>query len=502
MQYNSRTEIISTVMLSNESSRLINIIAPPLSGKSQLIEEIVYIIQNKPKSIALNIKIQEVLNFEILSLFRKEFKDEYDLDLIVPEKGILLSESLYFLLSQIKNKTVNNIYLLIDDINESGLQVAYNILSQLRNLREKLTAKPLQINFCTVCIGVWKPNELQDICNNKFGSSFPLELFLCDYSFNEVKEVLINLPNTISLDYNSDYKINYLLELSGGCFTIIDYILKNSKDNFNCETIRDMAYELTKKEFFLEYIEKSLTELSELSKEVILKTLKNRIVKYDNNKITDELIISGLMKKKDLNGVPVLVMRSWIHEITIRSKDKLRKIIGSESIYCDIKEIIPPTPSLNKMAYEIVLEIENRLRNFVVVFLAGIKNDYSHPLMIADDLGKMRDDWKNPTLYEELVFQRKKCKDLYSDFIDAYSSVSSYITVVDLTNLILNDNENKGLNKYFDSVFINNDENKKMFEKFRIIRNQIAHNNIITEKTIDELIEIDKSITHKLITKM
>ena len=502
MQFNSKTEILSKILLSNERSRLINIIAPPISGKSQFIEDLIVKVQNTPRSMALKIKIRDVLNFEILSLFKREFKDEYDINLIIPEEGIFLSESLYSLLSQINSKIVNNIYLLIDDINESGLQATYDILSQFRNLREKLTAKPLQINFCTVCIGVWKPIELQNICNKKFGSSFPLELFLCDYNFDEAKEILNNLPISISFEDNDDYKIDYLLELSGGCFTIIDYILKNCKDNFKCKTIRDKAYELTKKDFFIEYIGASLNELSELSKDIIIKTLNNRIVKYENNLNTDELIISGLMKKKNLYGVPVLVMRSWIHEITIRSNEKLREVIGSKNIFSDINEIIPPTPSLNKMAYEIVLEIENRLRNFVVVFLAGIKNDYSHPLMIADDLGKMRDDWKNPTLYEELVFQKKKCKDLYSDFIDAYSSVSSYITVVDLTNLILNDNENKGLNKYFDSVFKNNDDNKNMFDKFRIIRNQIAHNNIITEITIDELMEINKSIINKLITKM
>jgi len=91
---------------------------------------------------------------------------------------------------------------------------------------------------------------------------------------------------------------------------------------------------------------------------------------------------------------------------------------------------------------------------------------------------------------------------LYADFIDAYSSVSSFITVIDLINLILNDGVNKGLNNYFDSVFKDNEENRMMFDRFRVIRNQIAHNNIITEKTIDVLIEINKSLINKLSVKL
>jgi len=430
IQFNSRTDILSKVIYSNERNRFINIIAPPLSGKSQLMKELILNIQIEPRSLFIKIKTHDFFNSEILFHFKKVFKNEYDIELQLPEEGILVSESLYSILKQINSHNVNYVYLLIDDLNESSLELTYNILSQLRNLREKLSAKPLQINFCSVCIGVWKPSDLQNLCDKKYGSSFPLELFLCDYNFIEVKELLKNLPASKLLEDKDDYKINYLIELSGGCFSIIDYVLKNCNGNFNCSTIRDKAYEISKIDFFVENIEMSLKELSEKSKEIILKTLNNRIVKYENNIYSEELILSGLMKKKDLYGVPVLIIRSWIHEITIRSNNKLKNFIGFENILCDVNEIIPPTPSLNKMAYEIVLEIENSLRNFVVIFLAGFNNSDHHPLKIANELGKMREDWKKTTLYDELVYQKDKTINLYADFIDAYSSVSSFITVI------------------------------------------------------------------------
>ena len=502
IQFNSRTDVISKVLTNNERNRLINIISPPLSGKSQLVEDCVLSIQNKPKSLPIKVKVSKILNNEFLSDFIREINIEFGLSLILPEEGILFSESLYSLLKQISPNDVRDIYVLIDDLDELGINETYSVLSHLRNLREKLTAKPLQINFCSICIGCWKPSELQSLCNNNFGSSFPLELFLSDYNFDEVKDLLNYYPILVSFGKKDDFKISYLLEISGGCFTIINYILMNCKDNLTCKIIRNKAYEISKKDFFFENLKKTLEALSDSSKKIIFQTLNNRIVKYENNICSEELIVSGIMKKKDLYGLKLLIIRSWIHEITIRNNKELCNIIGLDYILNDVNELIPPTPSLNKMAYELVLEIENTLRNFVVVYLASINNSEDHPLKMANELGKIREEWKNTTLYDELLFQKNKTINLHSDFIDAYSSISSFLNVKDLTNLILKDNVNKGLNNYFCPVFENSEDNARLFEKFRIIRNQIAHNNLITEKTIDELIEINKHIVKKLIIKL
>lgn len=500
MQFNSRTEILCKALSNNNS--FLNIVAPRLSGKSQLINELKNCISIKSRSLVLSTDMDSMLDNSILELFRNELKCEYDLELMMPEEGIPLSDLLYTILKQLNSKIIRDIYFLIDDVNKVGLDNAYFLLSQIRNLREKLTANSLDINFCALCFGTWKPSDMQNICDNKFGSSFPLEMFLCDYNFIEVKDFIEKNNIPISLENLDDYKIKYLLEISGGCFVIIDYVIKNYKDEFNCKFIRSKAYEFSQKEFFNKYLESAIRELSEVSKKIIINTLGNRIVKYSKNKNSEELIMSGLMKKVDLYGIPLLVMRSWIHEISIRKNMEFRNILGAEYIFPNFDEIIPPTASINKIAYEIILEIENRLRNFIVVFLAGINNKSKHPLEMANDLGKMRDEWKNSTLYDELEFQKNKTKNLYSDFIDVHSSVSSFLTVIDIINLILKEKDNKGLNNYFSTVFKNNNENLEMFDKFRIIRNQVAHNNIITEKTIDVLIDINKKLINILSVKV
>ena len=66
---------------------------------------------------------------------------------------------------------------------------------------------------------------------------------------------------------------------------IIDYVIKNYKDEFNCKFIRSNAYEFSQKEFFNKYLESALRGLSEASKKIIVNTLGNRIVKYSKNKI-------------------------------------------------------------------------------------------------------------------------------------------------------------------------------------------------------------------------
>jgi hypothetical protein len=497
----NKTDIFNSILSNSYKIGFYNIISPPLSGKSQFLDELKNKLSDRAKLLILNLNITDLLNFEIIKKFKNELSEEYGYDVILSENGISLSDSILFIIRQINEKDIKKIYFLIDDIEKHGISKSYDVLSQIRNIREKVTADLINIDLCFICLGSWKPSEMQNKCNERVGSSFPEEIFYSDLNFKELKDLVHQKSTRENGDEIPDYKIKYLLEISGGCYSIVDYIIKNTDHNYCCDEIRDKSYKYADEDYFVDNLIESLNSLSEDSKKMILNSLNNRIVKFKNNKETEELLLSGIMKISQLNGLNILVLRSWIHQVALRKNERVRELFGSDKIYCKITEIIPPTPSLNKKAYEIVLEIENRLRNFLVVYLNEYGDQNTHPFEKLNDLNKLNINWAKDTLFDEITYQKKRIKDLHSDYVDAYSSLSSFLSLNDIISILFSKNESKEINTYLNKLFIDNEENKSMFHKFRIIRNQVAHNNIVTESMINELNYINEKIINILFEK-
>lgn len=492
MNFFSRTEILSNILRKIDKYNNLSIIAPPFSGKSQFLGDIREEINLKPRSLAFIQKSESYLNNEVVNNIVELFNDEYGLYIKEHPDNISLCENIYFILKQIDFNVLNTVHFLIDDLDKVDIDSLYYILSQLRNLREKITSNKLQIKFVSICIGTWKPSELRKKCELNLGSFFPLEIYLNDYSKEEIFSLITNNKSQDHFNENNEYKIKYLHEISGGCFAIIDYIMKNSPENFKCSMIRDIAYKLKNEDFFVSLIKTSIENLNDYSKEVIRKILNGRIIKFEEKRIDnyEDLLLSGLVKRTNICGIDILILRSWIHEITIRENTELKKILDCENLFKHHTELIPPTPSINQIAYEIVLDIENKLRNFLVICLSGKIEINQNPFQALNCLGKANENWIKPTLYEELKYQKNKTKNLYSKFIDGYSSMSSFLSTSDLLNIIIDGYDKKNCNYFCSDIFPRNDGMRDMFTRFRIIRNQIAHNNIMTENTIDELMEI------------
>ncbi len=495
MIFSSKSEVLHKILNINKQCQFINVIAPKYSGKSQFIEEIKSEINLKSKTLTFVQTSENYLNNEIVENLVKSINVEYGIDIEVSQNDTSLYDILFNIFKRIDYNDLDSMYFIIDDIDKIGADRTYNLLSQLRNLREKISSDKISFSLIIICVGSWRPSELRKKCEFNVGSYFPEEIFLSDYDEKEVKSFIIKYRADSFTFAIEDYKIKYLYEISGGCFGIIDYVLKNIGDDFTCNNIREKAYNLINEKFFKDYIEKTLSKLSKYSLDVINNLLCYKIVRYRNKEIElfEELLLSGIVKKVKMLDIEVLAMRSWIHEITIREHKAMKDLLGNNKTLKDYNELIPPIPSLNQFAYEIVLEIENRLRNYLVIILNEKTDNSENPFKVVDALGKFNDDWKKHTLGEELQFQKDKLKNRHSEFVDAYSSSSSSLLYSDLIYLLLNSIDKNGINLY-NTSFQNNSETKDMFDRFRIIRNQIAHNNIITEKTIDELNKIKKAI--------
>ena len=120
MKFLSKTEILNNICNINDRYQLINIIAPPFSGKSQLIEEIKNDINLKAKTLTFVQTSNNFINNEIVDNLVKSLNIEYGLNIEISKNNTSLCDTLYSILKNIDNNILNSIYFLIDDVDKIG----------------------------------------------------------------------------------------------------------------------------------------------------------------------------------------------------------------------------------------------------------------------------------------------------------------------------------------------------------------------------------------------
>lgn len=477
-------EIKDFILSNTEKSTMVNIVAPVLSGKRQLALDLHDILSSRPRSLAILIDLSALQIQDIVPELLIQIEQECGDNIEEPDSGINFGDAIYRILVHLSERKMDEVCLIFSSLECIEVDSIYFVLGQLRNLREKLLAEVLSIKLRTICIGCWLPSNLKEQCSLNIGSFFPEELYFVDYDFNSTTDLLKSRGRIMEMNELNQVRFNYLLELSGKCYGIIDWVEKNMTE-FNCSCIKEAAYNMAFQEFFSKAICNSLSKLSEHSLGRVIWLLKGNVLNFPGKQNNEELLLSGLVRILDAHGVSTIVLRSWIHEIAIRCNEECRELLDGRLSPGDYKEFIPPTPSLNKLGYQLIMDIENKIRNIIYQKALDVSPDLDEPYKMFDHL-PLSQNQSQETLFSKLKQNRTKQINLYSEFIESNSSLNSFMDVQDLINVVSSGFRNC-VGDTHDKLFEDSDERKKFFNKFRIIRNHIAHNNITTERTIEEL---------------
>lgn len=499
MKFYTKSKLLKEIFSCKEKYKIFNIISPPFSYGSCFIEEIRLKINEIPKSLFVLHSGSNLSNVKLFESLSKSLENEKGILLSYDCIDIPLNDFLIGLLKKIDSNNLNRIFLLINDLDNKNPDEIYLLFSQLRNFREKATSHNLLISLSVICIGTWKPSVIREKCHINFGSFFPVEFYLSDLELEEIWDFINTYYTTNNFKNIDDYIIKYLFEISSGSFFVIDYILKNIDDKISCSSIRKISANLSKDSLFVSEIKNTLDSLSDFSKKVLSAILSGLIVEY-NHKLIDkyeELLISGIIKVNFNADLAFLSLRSWVHEISVRSVVDLRKTLECEN-NLGINDLIPPTPSINQFAYEIVMEIENRLRNYIVTVLSESPGVKDNPFTVVDTIEQINNNWVKYTLSEELIHQKNKIKSEYSYLYDTTASLSSFLQITDLFSLLKQKNGKKDFSSLYKSLFYSDKKFDDLFKEFKAIRNQVAHNNIINEEAIKKLIFIRKQLFDKM----
>lgn len=196
--------------------------------------------------------------------------------------------------------------------------------------------------------------------------------------------------------------------------------------------------------------------------------------------LREELILSGFTRL-DEQTIPNLIRsRNWVIDSTIRFHWKYFKEIIPVSVFTEYKELIPPLTFLNRNAYEYICEIENLLRNLVIMRLS-IYSKSSHPLkdiFTSQNNGNWKDEFTQATEWHHERVQK-------STYVDTHSALISFRQtkhLLEIVNLLMFNEK--------DPLFLKLLPIRQDLEALKDIRDAVAHNQIITEESYETLLRV------------
>ena len=395
-----------------------------------------------------------LLNSASKSLFWKNAKDFLALD--------KLNSIIFF----IKDVSVLNIS--IDEI--------VDIFTNMRKFCSEWNDTQLSIHF--VSIGNWEPVQLEKEFKRKV-TSWP---FVKDYNLfflpNFDAEEIFTTLRTKNLE-NGPKRIHaqYLLELTNGDPWCVTQIISSMKA-YTCDEIYNKSIELAQSEPFYSKVALKIKGLSSNARKYLENLLLGmKVYSNGHTDITNELVLSGLCHLVKRSGNELIEIKNWIIENAIRGKSCHDPEIGMDRIFNNFYELIPPITCINKEAYDITCEIENVLRNQVILRLYANQDDKDkHPLVGIYTYKNMA-EWDNPNddMFIRAGTWKKKVDS--SRYVDTHSALIGFTNLPNLIEIM------KKLIRENDPVFVKLKPYTDKFNALKDIRDAIAHNQLLSEQS-------------------
>lgn len=406
---------------------------------------------------------------------------------IAYESAASLGLFLEYICEQLDLKLIKRLVIEIDDVVAPRAEL-YEFFAQLRKFCSEWQDPGLAVHF--ISAGAWNPTELE-LAFKDLESSWPFVadhslFYLPDLTADEIWECLRSRLPVPSL---KRIHAQYLWELTSGDAPAVNEIIAGlPQQPVTCEGIYQATENLIRS---LDNAERMALRLNALSTRA-LETFGRMLAGYHpvaarQPAVRDELILGGLGRIADEGGSWVLRIKNWLVESTMRyHRARFNSTLPrlSETSY---EDLIPPVSCLNREAYNLICEIENQLRNLVMLRLQVFATG-RHPLQGVVTRETNPPD-KPYAADEFLRASRWRAKVEHDTYVDPHAALISFSQTRHLIGLIdyLIDEKHDPFLSLLDPL-------RKDLDSFKDIRDAVTHNQLVSEKSYDTLLKIRQAL--------
>jgi hypothetical protein len=398
------------------------------------------------------------------------------------------SQSLFWgcLRSHLDLDHIKSLVIEIDDVNLgiSDYHVLYNLFSELRKFCAEWRVDDLAVHFVTS--GSWMPTKLADVFDH-YQTSWPFVpdhniFYLPNLTSDEVGEWLQGGREIGAIE---SVHSRYLWELTAGdTRTIAEVLRRLPSSTVSCEALYAAADTLVKSQPFAKSLRAQADQLSHQAQLCLGKMLEGLFVDgVSQPSLEEELSLSGFARAINQPWGRVVRFRNWVIESAVRYHWRFFRELFHASAFTNYEELIPPVICLNRDAYEFICEIENLLRNLVVMRLGTHQTD-KHPLVgVYTDQKQKRENGELEDEFTRASKWRKRVQE--TPYVDTHAALISFSQTKHLMDLV-----GQLVYHYKDPVFVRLEPMMSDLGGFKDIRDAVEHNQVISEKSYDTLLRI------------
>jgi len=384
---------------------------------------------------------------------------------------------------------IRHLVILVDDLdqNKMAFEDIAILLSSVRGFYTEW--REIDINVHFVFAGQVNSSRLLTYYKEPDNASWPFLQGKTIYHLLPLTtdEILGNIGKT-GVDSKKPLELytQYLFELSNGdLYTVLEILKKLDKKNFSCHSLFDAAEKLANSSEWIEKIRLIINGLSAEASKILIICLQGSFVSVSDKGLKEELLLSGLFSN---NKDKTVGISNPVMERSLRKNWSRIKPIDAPDIFPDLAELIPPVYVLNRTAYELLSEIEMRLRNIVVLRLDAHKMG-NHILSNLNYETNSRTDQKEDQYFRSSDWRRRVGK---SQYVDAHAALISYTDTRDLLGLI------DHLIAKKDEVLGRLESIRSRLDGLKDIRDAVMHGQVINEKSVENLFDIYNEIKQGL----
>jgi hypothetical protein len=483
---------IGRLIVENNRSTIV-ILGAPGAGKTSLLNDLARQLERQDRRTVVYGPIS-MATFQNTATFRHQLlvwlEDEGLLRQAVHPSEYLSAASLGLFLEyvhkQLDPKLVGKLVIETDDVDAHGVKL-YEFYSELRKFCSEWQVRDLAVHF--ISAGTWNPIELEQAFKDH-ESSWPFVaehnlFYLPDLTKDEVLERLRRRASGSGI---KPIHALYLWELTSGDAPAVNEIIQClPQQTISCESIYNAADTLIRSQFYADKMEARLSTLSAQALETLGRMLTGyHPVAARQPAVRDELILSGLGRVVDEGNGWALRFKNWLAESTIRHHRARYDKQVPDLTYPYYEELIPPVSCLNREAYGLICEIENQLRNLVMLRLHAFANG-RHPLWGVVTKETNRQDTPSTDEYTRASRWRARVqRDAYVDTHAALISFSQTRHLIGLIDYLIDEKDDPFLGLL--------DPLRDDLAGFKNIRDAVTHNQVISEKSYDLLVKIRQAL--------
>jgi hypothetical protein len=411
---------------------------------------------------------EELIKAASKNIFWKNIKPYLDIDNI---------ESIVFLLTGVTTK-------------DHSLVEIFDLYSNFRKFCTEWKDSQLSVHF--ISIGNWEPIQLENLFK-KNQTSWP---FVKDYNLFILPD-LTEAEVFEALSYKSFSQspklihAEYLWELTNGDPWCVSQIMLTLK-SISCGEIFDNCIKMSQSEEFSSEMKAKIQNLSVTAKKYLGNLLLGMRISCNGHiEATNELILSGLCRLIRRNETDLIEIKNWVIECAIRGKGDFYQEEGLPCIYKDFNQLIPPITCLNREAYNYICEIENLLRNQVILRLFENQKDKgNHPLVgiTTNQSASYSDNISEDMFTRSSKWYKDRVK--MSKYVDTHTALIGFTGLPNLIEII------KKLIREKDPVIIKLKPFLENFNALKDIRDAIAHNQLISEKSYQLVVNLRDNLIY------